>query len=232
MAPITLKDPDCLICMQPHIALYHVDSGTYRFGDILRQYESVHRPILAALADPISNSEQHRLVPNNNAHVTTDGRQRPSVFWSDMFGITQPAAGPFEVSLCTSYDNTFYFRDLPMILRDHFAIPISPHVEIRSGAEHLHMSPEWRRPHTWLIAIIFCSYGKLEGHWNYQDEFGGRHRNLGYRIETERLDELMHACAERWDGWVARCNSNPTSLSRCRWEYEVRAPQVYLTSLH
>lgn len=223
MAPITLKDPTCLSCVKPNHSLYYIDSNIYRCGDFLKQYESVHRPILAALNDPIHMPS----LSNEYGDTTTDGRLRPSLLWNNRNQETQVAESvQVQVSLCTSYDNTFYFRDLPMVLRDHFAIPISPHLETRSRGEHLHTSPEWQRHHTWFIAIIFPSNGKLEGHWRYEDETGLQHQNLGYKIEAAKLVELENACHERWASWAQRCSSDLTSLSRCRWEYEVSASHV------
>ncbi len=201
-------DPECLGCCNPADAPIFNGDSTFHAGDVLLLQDSVHAPI------------DLLLWPNSRPReVKLDGKYRPAVLWK-----VRPD-GALKFSLCASYEGIHDYQSLPRVLRDHFAIPMSPHCEICAGDGHVHTSPEWQKSHTWVIGIGHPSDGQIEGRWLWEENHV-KQEDLSFLVEEAALEKLELACHERWLTWSCKTEKDVEYLFQCRREYKVNTQAV------
>ncbi|TFK88050.1 hypothetical protein K466DRAFT_598985 [Polyporus arcularius HHB13444] len=125
-----------------------------------------------------------------------------------------------------SYKDTYTYDSLPDVLRSHFAVPVSPHCEIRPGDEHLHTSPEWQNRHIWLLVLPFQSAGTVVKRWGWKDDTHTHRDDLSFKIEENAHAQLMATIHSRMMGWNHSCSAKKAYHKACREQYDIfREPQ-------
>ncbi|TFK91976.1 hypothetical protein K466DRAFT_650688 [Polyporus arcularius HHB13444] len=211
------QDVACSSCSNPASRWYRHKPFASHFlvGEVVSLRESVHTPI-----DAIFKTAKLALHPVEGLKA---GGYRPAIV-VDKPRLIHPI-GTQELPAITAYLLTSY-RDihssklLPAILKDHFAIPISPHCEIESCTYHLHTSPEWQKPNRWLIAYPVTSGGTVCGPWSWENARGVAQEDLSFKIGVNDMDELQSVCDERMNIWT-ECCAKKGYLEKCAETYRI-----------
>ena len=222
MSHLPNRDPACSLCTEP-LKTPHEHSWTVggaRPGEVVVVRESIHAPIDHIFSQLSAESKDLR----SSALDKTQWPGRPGVI------LGKRQIGPAKVAttfvqtttlcLLTSYDGINQYRHLPEVL-NHFAIPVSPHFEIRTGRSHVHMSPEWQESNKWFVAYPFISTGPIVGRWHWKNEQGSWQKKLSFKLDKSALAELINTCEGKLVEWTTRCK-DPDYLRRTNDEYQVR----------
>ncbi|KAI0800130.1 hypothetical protein C8Q74DRAFT_1234487 [Fomes fomentarius] len=224
LPPPPQPDPTCSTCLSPNTTLYrhHPEAKSYLEGEIIGIRESVHRPI-----DHIFGLTIPSMAPLLDGRGI--GKVRPAIVWDDdgpTASLESESADldptiPTTTRAClmASYEGNYALDTLPQILRDNFAVPISPHCGIREGTPHLHTSPEWQKDHTWLIVYPFTSLGVVDGRWLHRALGGRKQKEHSFKVEESMLDMLYDLCQEKMDRWSQRCLEEEDYITQCLEDY-------------
>lgn len=225
LPPPPQPDPACSTCVTPSTTLYRHDpeAKSYLEGEIIGIRESVHRPI-----DHIFSLNIPSMAPLLDRRGI--GKVRPAIVWNDgslaSLGSESADLDPTiptttRACLMATYEGNYALETLPQILRDNFAVPISPHCEIGEGTPHLHTCPEWQKDHTWLIVYPFTSMGVVDGRWFYKALDGSKQKEYSFKVEESMLDMLSELRQEKMDLWSQRCLEEGDYITQCLEDYAV-----------
>ncbi|RDX48726.1 hypothetical protein OH76DRAFT_652158 [Lentinus brumalis] len=216
---VPTRSSACSLCTSPITKWYKHDpfATHFRQGEIVMLYESVHTPI-----DIIFG---HGNTASKLASSSSKG-PRPAIILGSDRPIRPIAGQPLPpttlVYLLTSYNEIHTSKLLPTILKDYFAIPVSPHCEAGTSGCHLHISPEWQRDNIWLIASKFQSFGTVAGRWQYVNGRGAGQHDLSFIVAGKHIAMLHTVSQERMDTWAERCCTIEGYIDTCEEVYEVR----------
>ncbi len=233
--PIPWTDSStCALCKTPSKRLHQVDPSNrwHEKGAVIRIHESVHTPVDRLFKRMKIQQDGPNTEETESRGGDPDGKPRPAIFWRveqtsrgrQPNAQTWKFAGPqlaTEVCLLTSYNDSHLFSQLPKVLRDHFAVPISPHLEIHEDVPHIHTSPEWQREHVWFLALPVLSRGKVYGRWEWKDAKDCRQPHLSFEVEVSAILQLRELCEKRYKDWAAACLAHAGYVRECQEEYEV-----------
>ncbi|RDX48724.1 hypothetical protein OH76DRAFT_651973 [Lentinus brumalis] len=212
------RDPACSSCETPVTSWYkHNPFASHLLvGEIISINESVHAPI-----DLIFAQGRLALRP---ARASSKG-PRPAIVFErarPIHPIGQQPLPPTTALLLTTYKKIHSSKLLPALLKDYFAVPVSPHCEVETCEFHLHVHPEWQEDNVWLIAYPITSFGAVHGRWSYVNRRGEAQKDLSFKIGDKALTMLSITCNERMQRWIRRCKEVQNHAQRCMDVYEVR----------
>ncbi|PIL33678.1 hypothetical protein GSI_04302 [Ganoderma sinense ZZ0214-1] len=203
--PHPRRDPKCERCTDPDIKPWSFNPAkkSYRRGDILQIQESVHTPIDAlftSVKKTLPGTAQS--ASSVRSYLNSDRKPRPGVAMESRPTTTMTNEQTYTCLMAT-YRGIYAFAHLPPVLK-HFCVPISPHYEIEKDGTHLHTSPEWQRPHAWLIACACVSMKLVVGRWEWKDETETRRPEFSFRFYKKMFKDLDQIRAQKWDEWWQR----------------------------
>ncbi|RPD57930.1 hypothetical protein L227DRAFT_655198 [Lentinus tigrinus ALCF2SS1-6] len=214
---VPTHDPTCPLCKAPVTSWYKHNpfANSYLTGEIIRLHESVHAPI-----DEIFARSKVALSP---ARAASKG-PRPAIVFGKARPIRPSKGRPIpttDVLLLTTYKEIHSSKLLPVILKDYFAIPVSPHCEAGTCEFHIHIHPEWQKANTWLLLYPVDSSGAVDGGWQYMNRVGMSQTDLSFKVADKYLSILGSTWHERMDTYVRKCKDLAGYEENCRSVYDI-----------
>ncbi|KAI0697391.1 hypothetical protein C8T65DRAFT_743186 [Cerioporus squamosus] len=211
--PRPIRDPACERCRYPSRTPFKVDPDNYvwEVGDIVMLNESIHLPVDSLLGNRIRSRRQS--TGPSSMGGSTRGKERSAIVWEIV------SEGYVRYVMMASYEGLHTHDSLPDILKNHFAVPVSPHCEIRPEDSHVHTDPEWQARNIWLVAIPFASDGQVASRWGWKDVHRVRQNDRGFTIEESVWIQLQDTIESRLAEWGEACRSRRGYLRKCKEEY-------------
>ncbi|RPD57869.1 hypothetical protein L227DRAFT_565083 [Lentinus tigrinus ALCF2SS1-6] len=227
--PQLIDVQQCRACSNPTLEpfVFDPDSRAWCDGDIVTLQESIHAPVDYLFGDhrPLGSTSRHLSTDLSSARGSTRGKARSAVLWRMVRGDRAMGNAPRTAMhpryvLMGSYEGYDRYDRLPVVLKDYYALCVSPHGEIRPGGPHVHTTPEWQVHSIWLVAIPFQSDGYVSHRWKWKDAESVRQNDRGFRLEEDAQDRLRVIMDITTDKWGLACMNRPEFFKECKEEYK------------